>query len=116
VNRRVTREVAAGSLHGLDVLSGEHSGQGVRLRVVLDRLRHSGPCIPRGAAADRVDDHERGALRVLQLGIDFLSGAHFFDAELSELLAHWGYESFVVHGVLPRFLEWRVLVTNNNPT
>src|SRR5687768_1184705 len=98
----VAREVAPRSLHRVDVLAGEHSGQRIRFRVVLNGLRYGRPCIARGAATNGVDDYQRGALRSLELGVDFLRCAHLLDAELGELLTHRGDESLIVHSLIPR--------------
>src|ERR1700686_4767642 len=78
-------------------LSSAFCGELERFVLVLDRLGNSGARVAGRASTNRIHYHERGARGVLQLGIDFLSGAHFFDAELCELLAHRTDESFIVH-------------------
>jgi hypothetical protein len=55
---------------------------------MLQRQGDTGPCLTRGAAAHRVDDHHHGAGRFANERIDLLRGSEFLDAKPGQLFAH----------------------------
>ena len=75
------------------------------MRIVLNCPGDGRARISRRATADGVDDHESGAMGVLQFCVDFLGGTHLRHAELGELLAHGGDEPFIVH-LEPLLHDW----------
>src|ERR1700693_2987772 len=69
--RSVAGEITPRSLHCVDILAGEHGRERAWPGVVLDRLCYRRPCVPRGAAAHRIDDYESRALGILEPRVDF---------------------------------------------
>ena len=92
--RRVLAHLRSCACRGVRVLACEDGDDGVGLRGALQRERDRGPRTTGGAAADRVDDQECGALLAFQERIDVSRRAKFLGAELRELLTHRGDHVF----------------------